>query len=211
MRAGFQSCPDHLPRQLLEESERYPVITVPLITKAPVINGTLNEDEWAGASVIRDLIYDATNTTQRSGLGARHRSRYFLQYDSEAIYIAARYEMPTWHPWPVIKHHFHNGTGGEDTVDIFMNPFGKFRGGEKYHFGGNAASNYFDRDLSLHGNVYQWNPKWEYKSHVFRGGWECEARMPFKGLDTPPPKSISSGSPSCSRDTSLRASLRHPT
>ena len=71
---GFSHAQTISPRQLLEESERYPVITVPLITKAPVINGTLNEDEWAGASVIRDLIYDATNTTQRSGLGARHRS-----------------------------------------------------------------------------------------------------------------------------------------
>jgi hypothetical protein len=39
---------------LLEESVRFPVIAVPLIEKAPVIVGTIGDDEWAAASVQYD-------------------------------------------------------------------------------------------------------------------------------------------------------------
>src|SRR5947208_3000105 len=57
---------------LLKGSARCPVMSVPLVEKPPTIDGTVDEQEWAGASLIPDLLYALENNDQRWGLPTKH-------------------------------------------------------------------------------------------------------------------------------------------
>lgn len=168
---------------LLTESPRYPVIAVPMVPTAPVIDGTVGGDEWATASVIPDLIYDSQNTAQRCGTAAKHRSRYLLQYTADALFIAARYDVPAHAGGPAVSD---ISWANQDAVDVFLNPQAKFSG-EKWHMSASADGKSFLRNLVATGNVYVENPKMEVKARIFPGGWEVEARFPFTTLETPAP------------------------
>jgi hypothetical protein len=178
------------PEFLLDKSFFNPILTVPLIEKAPVIDGTVNDDEWGAASLIPDLIANAGENAVGGGLVFEERARYWIQYDKDAIYMAARFDVPDWSAAPQVYGTAHDVGGREDAIDVFFDPDGEWTRDEEWHFGGNSAGNTYDRDLKNLARLWRWNPKWDYKARVFPGGWEAEWRIPFvefEGRKTPVP------------------------
>jgi len=174
---------------LLEKSVFNPVITVPLVEKTPTIDGTVNDEEWANASLIPDLIADAGENAKGGGLPLEYRVRYWIQYDNEALYFAARFDVPEWSAPPQVYGTVHDVAGREDAVDIFLDPKGSWNWYGDYHIGGNAAGNPYDRNNMDAAVLWRWNPKWDYKARIFPGGWEAEMRIAFKEFDgAPTPK-----------------------
>ncbi len=175
---------------ILAKSIFNPVITVPLIDAPPTIDGEVKDDEWGRASLVPDLIADAGENAVGGGLVFEERPRYWIQYDKDAIYVAARFDVPEWSAAPQVYGTAHDVGGREDAVDIFFDPDGEWTRDEEWHFGGNAAGNTYDRDLKNLTRLWRWNPKWDYKARIFPGGWEAEMRIPFaefEGRKTPVP------------------------
>ncbi|MBI2190438.1 MAG: hypothetical protein HYU36_00465 [Planctomycetes bacterium] len=172
------------PETLLKQALRYPVIAVPLVEKEPILDGVVEEMEWAAASAVSDLIHDSLNTAQRNGVAAQHRSHYWLMYSRDALFLAARYDLPEYVDGPAISDVWAN----QDAADIFLVPLSKFTTGEKWHFSGAASGRYFWRDLAARG-AYQDNSRVKYAARIFKGGWELEFRLPFADvLDVPTPQ-----------------------
>jgi len=168
---------------LLKQACRFPVIAVPLVEKEPAIDGIISDDEWATASVISDLIYDSQNTSQRCGVAAQHRSRYLIQYTKDALFVAARYDVPECVGGPATSDVWAN----QDAADVFLVPLGKFPSNEKWHVSGAASGKFWGRDLANNAKPMD-NAKLKYGARIIPGGWEMEYRLPFAdSLDTPTP------------------------
>src|ERR1051326_3703205 len=162
--------------QLLQESVRFPVIAVPLVEKEPTIDGAINDDEWAGASEVSDLIYDSANTSQRNGVAAQHRSRYFILYTKDALFVAARFEVPEYVSGPAISDVW----SSQDVADIFLNPLGKFAPGRKWHISGAARGEFWWRDMSIGPARFDDAKILPYRARVVPERWDAEMRVPFK-------------------------------
>ncbi|NQU39161.1 MAG: hypothetical protein HQ523_04340 [Lentisphaerae bacterium] len=171
---------------LLSEAMRFPVVTVPLVESSPVIDGVVNEAEWGGAALLPNFV--STLARQHEGTAPRYRTRVWLKYTKEALYIACRSDYPVWSSQPAVRSRIHDETtGAESHFDIFINPTNTHSISEMWHLAGNAASVLYDRHLADPNLALHWNPDVEYKSHLIDGGWEGEFRLPFKSLDVEPP------------------------
>lgn len=173
---------------LLQHALRFPVATIPLIERAPAIDGKVDDAEWAGAMALPDFMSEEAR--RHEGTAPRYRTRVWMQYDHEALYIAMRAEYPEWVKEDVAVSTKHDQTTGREShFDLFINPTANWEADEFWHMCGNANGALFDRHLADHALGMAWNPAVEYRARQIAPGWECEYKLPFKalGIEAPNP------------------------
>ncbi|NQU39163.1 MAG: hypothetical protein HQ523_04350 [Lentisphaerae bacterium] len=183
--AADSSQPD--PTELLAQAARFPILTVPRITAEPVIDGTVHDDEWAAAALLPNTM--STEARRHEGVAPRYRTRMWLQYTPEALYVAMRADYPDWSPTPIaLSTKRDQTTGAESHFDLFINPTWS-DDSECWHLCGNANGTIFDRHLGDASLGRAWNPDITYKARILERGWEAEYRIPFAALgkDAPVP------------------------
>jgi len=173
--------------ELLQHALRFPVATIPLIERAPAVDGKVDDAEWAGAAALPDFM--TLDARRHEGVAPRYRTRVWLQYDREALYIAVRAEYPDWVKEDVAVSTKHDETSGREAhFDFFLNPGVQWDAGEFWHFCGNPTGVLFERHLANHALGMAWNPAIEYKARLLMPGWEGEYKVPFKALEVATPK-----------------------
>lgn len=152
------------------------------------VDGNITEEEWSGAPWTSDFV----DIEGEELPGPRYRTRARLQWDSDALYIAAEIEEPNL--WATLKNH--------DDIIFRDNDFEVFLSGntadrEYYEFEVNAFNTLFDLLLPM---PYRdggkadipWNAS-GFRSAVRMSGtlndahdqdqgWTIEMRIPFSDL-----------------------------
>ena len=151
-------------------------IRAPKFRSKIMIDGKLDEPEWARAGV-------AENLTRADGQIVSRRETFLVGYDKEGLVFGARVRC-------LVPKPAENGTRDHDTKNMFRTdesvtvvltaPVLK-RG--PLVLCGNSRGTKFD---ALN-DVVEWEPNWEFATSETENGWQAEGRIPWIALDIPGP------------------------
>jgi glycosyl hydrolase family 123/cellulose/xylan binding protein with CBM9 domain len=155
------------------------------ISKAPVIDGTLSEDEWKEAGLIEDFTYALFRLNSKAKHGyatAPVQQRVYVGYDDDAVYVAYENPLPKGTTPKTNAVHNDGNVWADDSVEFFIKPG---MGPSPYWvFIANSKGVWLDGKIKNTG----WNGEWETASSVENGKWICEIRIPWKNIDFTPRK-----------------------
>ena len=150
---------------------------------APRIDGRLDDAAWtAGAQAIEDFgqqrpIEDAEPS---------ERTRVFVRYDAQAIYIGAR--MFRRDPTQILRSIARrDGQGSAEHLQVTFDTHRDLRTGYGFVItAAGARSDYHHARDEDHGaRQYQFDPVWEARARVDSLGWTAEMRIPFSQMRFP--------------------------
>ncbi len=159
--------------------DTHPLVTVGRITDTPEIDGRLGPGEWATAAAItgfRDL------QPGQAGRVVEPSTTAYIAWDDAHLFIAL--DIPSTLPPLGRVTDRDDMVYEDDDPEIFIDP-GRTRS-RYYQFLGNCLGTPWTRAIGLAG---AWtNRVWDFRAHVYEGGWSCEMRIPFGtvGVDMPP-------------------------
>jgi hypothetical protein len=146
---------------------------------APVLDGVIGPDEWAGAAVVDQFV------TSRGVAATGDPTRVLLRYDADALYVAARCDDGE----PAALTRIHSARDGgvefDDRIGVLLAPTPD----QLYWFYANPNGAVWDLHADRARGVVNrdWNGV-EARATVDATGWSVEARVPFDamGLTTVP-------------------------
>ncbi|MBY0492336.1 MAG: carbohydrate binding family 9 domain-containing protein [Gemmatimonadaceae bacterium] len=151
-------------------------------TRAPHIDGKLNEAEWTTARAFSDFLQ------QRPVPGAApsEATLVYLLYDDEALYVGARLRRAD--PSAILRNlSRRDGQGVAESFTIIIDPQRDRRTG--VGFGVTAAGVRSDyrhtQDDAFRGRESQYDPVWTASAQIDSSGWTAEMRIPLSQLRFP--------------------------
>lgn len=148
-------------------------------TTTPQIDGKVNEDEWEAASRFSGLIARATGSPEPEG------GEFFLSYDKHFIYFAAKLQDSQPSAIRAVEYRTNVSLQGDDNITLLIDPTGS--AGAFSAFTMNAAGG---SDLQISGGraiKREWLGEFESKGRITEGGWEVEAKIPWRLMQLPTP------------------------
>ena len=140
------------------------------------IDGRLNDEAWALATPIGDLL----QREPTEGQAATERTEVRFVYDDDALYVGAR--MFDREPGKIVRRlSRRDAEVSSDLLRVFLDPHHDHRTGVMLAVsaagsqGDSWLSNDFDRDSS-------WDGVWDAAVTVDEQGWTAELRIPFSQL-----------------------------
>jgi hypothetical protein len=143
-----------------------------------VLDGTLDEPDWASAPVARGFI----QSDPREGQPATFDTEVRMLYDAEAVYFGAVALDPD--PSRVIvtdlKKDF--AVDASDAFAVILDTFHDGRNG--YEFATNPSGAKYDAQVTNEGREINanWDAIWAVKTRMTATGWVAEIRIPFRTL-----------------------------
>lgn len=168
-------------QQVVPEGGREKSLRIVRTAKAPVIDGRLDEPEWATAAQLDDL-HEIQPTEYAP---ASERTLIYVMYDSEAIYIGAR--LFDREPSEITARIGRQGEQvfGDDWFSVMLDPFHDRRSGYRFQTNPNGL-----RQEALYKNIadeqWDWQGIWYTASSIDEQGWVTEIAIPFKTLSFDP-------------------------
>ena len=159
-----------------------PQISLPLLQKAPVIDGAIHEDEWSGADRIERFGNFAQLSPQKAG--------FWVGGDAQNLYIAIRSETP---PNGQILQRTNPLAGDtdarpfdDDSIEIYLCPNPDAPKTEQVVYQGifNAKGAIYDQLFTTNGGQ-AWRGNWQIKNIVSGDHWDCEIALPWKDVRLP--------------------------
>jgi Domain of unknown function (DUF5916)/Carbohydrate family 9 binding domain-like len=167
-------------QELVPEGGREKRLRVVRTDKPPVIDGVLDEREWAAATRVDDM-HEIQPTEYAP---ARERTVVYVMYDSNALYIGARlYQDPKTITARILRQG--ERVFGDDWFSVMIDPFHDKRSGYRFQTNPNGL-----RQEALYQNVsdeqWNWEGIWETAAAIDDQGWTTEIAIPFKTLSFDP-------------------------
>ncbi|MCM8817635.1 MAG: DUF6067 family protein [Candidatus Omnitrophica bacterium] len=159
-------------------SYRWPVVNIPQMSKAPVIDGRVEKTEWLSAVQLAPLV------TLEKGLSTRENNFLFVGYDEKNLYLAFQFYRP-FHALIPSSGTDPMGVWRDDCLEFFLRP--EFGARWEYNFVGNAAG-IFEEGRRQIVTDKNWKCEWQYKARKTNWGWEGELAIPFSSLGQATPK-----------------------
>ena len=148
------------------------------ITKAPKIDGILDDIAWTNASIAKDFVmYDPGD---RDPEPEDQKTQVKVVYDDDAIYIAGY--MFESNPESIHKQLTQRDNfGTSDVFGITINPNND--GQNEFMFLVTAAGVQIDAQISpSNGDDFSWNEVWFSKISFDEKGWYVEMKLPYSAL-----------------------------
>lgn len=159
------------------------------LAQNPVIDGVLNEGEWAQASTSRGFINPYT------GAPPSEDTEVWIGYTQEAIFVAFKaHESDTS---KIVAYNIQPGTvqgpraggmgGGsisEDVLEFSIDPFNS-RQGSMSEFRVNALGTTSENIAGGRSSKREFRGEWGAKAMVGKGYWTAEMRIPWNVLNLP--------------------------
>jgi hypothetical protein len=157
----------------------FPQTSVKLVyaDKSPLIDGQLSASEWLTAAMVDSF----TQREPNSGKPVSERTEFYICYDAENLYIAARcYDDPALIAAQQLERDA--SLANDDKIVIILDTFLDRR--NAYWFQVNALGCVGDGLLSQNGASLNkdWDGLWVGKSNIHEAGWDVEVKIPFKSL-----------------------------
>ncbi|MCM8803682.1 MAG: DUF6067 family protein [Candidatus Omnitrophica bacterium] len=155
---------------------RYPVIRIPHVKNKPIIDGSVNKEEWSNSDLLSPLV------SLQNGEMVDEIGNFFICYDEKNIYIAFQFGRVPYSSEPIAGEDPER-VWQDDCVEIFLRPIF----GEKweYNFVGNVKSIYEEGKRTTSTDK-KWKIKWDFKARKTDFGWGGEMGIPLKeiGIDS---------------------------
>lgn len=150
--------------------------------RAPTIDGRMNEPIWARASVIEDF----TQLRPTPGAAPSERTRIYIVYDDEAIYVGARMLRDDSSSVPRMMSR-RDGFANAEKITVVFDPQMDRRTGVGFGVSSAGVRSDFRHtaDNEMHGRESQFDPVWGAAAQVDSAGWTAEMRIPFSQLRFP--------------------------
>ncbi|RYG36080.1 hypothetical protein EON81_10815, partial [bacterium] len=143
----------------------------------PVIDGKVEEAEWAGATVVRGLV-DTNNNTP-----APDAAVFRMAYDERYIYIAAVLADSDPKSIRAVEFRTNVDVSDDDSVEFGIDPTNSLAESNGFSFNSRGATN-----VNLAGGraaKREWLGDFISRGRVTENGWEAEARIPWSILRLP--------------------------
>lgn len=166
-----------------------PVATAPIMTKAPTVDGVIEDAEWPTLHVARLVAQHGRNDARRDLLQAR-RAEFWLGCDGETLYVAVRSSVhpdlgpkADVEPRSDLRDPPHLPT--DDSVEIWIDNAPGDKAGRHYQFLVNArgaqAETMWDRKFNSERRW--WRPEtYRHVHKVVDGVWTVELAVPLADL-----------------------------
>ena len=158
-----------------------PSVHIYRTSHAPVIDGVLNESEWAHAAVIDDFHQVEPIEFAKPS----EKTEVLLMYDDNALYIGAR--LFDDDPAGIRAHVLRQGQPlrADDRFFIHIDPLDNHRSG--YLFGVNPNGIRMEGlFVNVNQHQFDWSGIWQAQATVDGKGWVVEIAIPFKTLSFNP-------------------------
>ena len=147
----------------------------------PQLDGRLDEQVWAEATVITDLHqYEPVDQGEPS-----ESSIFYVLYDDDNLYIGAR--LLDSEPSLIAARQMIQGqsVGVDDRIQVVLDPFNNMRTGYMFQLNPNGVrrDGVFDRATSVNED---WDGIWHAEAVIDEEGWTAEIQIPFKTLNFDP-------------------------
>lgn len=151
-------------------------LQVPLVDKAPSIDGNTAAGEWTGASC-------ASAFTCGDGEWPNFQTSVFLCADTEKLYFAFKCSL-AGEMRAQKRENDSTRIFGDESVELFIMPDEK--GKTYYHLAFNAVGSAYSARCAGERDV-NWKPEMQVASGKFSGGWLLEGSLPLKDINTTAP------------------------
>lgn len=145
-------------------------------SKAPVIDGVINESEWEGVEWGGDFTVIEPN----NGDQPKRQTKFKIKYDDDHLYIAyyAYHEDPAKIESRLSRRDNFPGDWLEINIDSY------FDRNTAFSFTLSASGVKGDEFISGNGNNWDtnWNPIWYGETKINSDGWTAEVKIPFSQL-----------------------------
>ncbi len=150
-------------------------IHIPKIDNPPIIDGRLDDEMWSQATLVSDL----HQTDPIEYAEATEKSLFYVAYDKDALYIAAR----LYDSQEVRANVLRQGAEiqEDDQIFVILDPYNNGRDGYQFQLNPNGVRL---EGLFVGPNQMQWNWNgiWEASAMENEEGWVAEIAIPFKTL-----------------------------
>jgi len=155
------------------------------VSKAPDIDGRINDAAWEQATKINEFVQREPNP----GLPTSEKTIVSVCYDNNFLYFAVKcYDDP---PKITAKEMARDvSLGNDDRVQIILDTYLDHRNGYWFQIGPRGSIG--DALISENGASMnkEWDALWTGKSSINNEGWEAELAIPFKTIGFDPDKTV---------------------
>lgn len=147
------------------------------VSQPPVIDGTINDDEWKEVPFVEGL-HDAN-----TGAVYADDGRFWLAYDKNNIYFAARLKESEPHSIHATEYRTNVALSGDDFVELDLDLSGSMSAFNRFQINPQGATNI--QIASGRAAKREWLGAFLAKGRITESGWEVEAKIPWNGMDIP--------------------------
>jgi len=154
-----------------------PSITAIYVSKAPTIDGRLNDEAWSQAAKVDQLVQREPNP----GQPVSERTNFYICYDANFLYVGVKcFDDPQKITAKEMARDV--SLANDDRVQIILDTYLDHRNGYWFQIGPRGSIG--DATISENGAVFnkQWDGLWEGKARIVADGWEAEMAIPFKTM-----------------------------
>ncbi len=156
-------------------------IDVFMVDAPPLLDGVLDDDAWAFATIITDLYQVAPDEYAAPS----ERSRLMVVYTQDALYVGARFYDSEPDRIGALLLRQGDWSWGEDSFSVLVDPLNQGRSGYVFDLTANGV-----RNQAVYENVtnenWDWRGIWHGESRIDDKGWVAEIEIPFKTLSFDP-------------------------
>jgi hypothetical protein len=156
------------------------VITGGKMQAPPTIDGTVNQEEWAGAFQAEGFV------EQNTGQPSEYPTKFFAGYDDKNLYFAFICTDPQPSAIKMTEYRRQGNVESDDRILLLINPYGNVHGNEYSQFEFNARGGNTAELAGGRAEKVEWQGEWESIGRMTPTGYEIEVRIPWKILYPPP-------------------------
>lgn len=147
------------------------------VSKAPTIDGRLNDEAWTNAAQVNELFQREPN----NGEPVSEKTLIYVCYDANHLYIGVKcFDAPAKITAKEMARDAN--LANDDRVQVILDTYLDHRNGYWFQIGPRGSIG--DATISENGAVFNkdWNGLWEGKARIDEDGWEAEMAIPFKSI-----------------------------
>ena len=156
-----------------------------MVDEPPVLDGILDDDAWAFATVVTDL----HQVDPEEFAPPSEESQILVVYTKDALYVAARFYDSEPDKIGALILRQDDWSWGEDSLTVMVDPLNQGRSGYLFDLTPNGV-----RNQALYENVTQknwnWRGIWHGEARIEDDGWVAEIEIPFKTLSFDPSNDV---------------------
>lgn len=154
-----------------------PSIPAIFVSKAPTIDGRLNDVAWATAAKVDQFVQREPNR----GQPVSEKTNFFICYDANFLYVGIKcFDDPKKITAKEMARDV--SLGNDDRIQVILDTYLDHRTGYWFQIGPRGSIG--DATISENGAVFnkEWDGLWEGKARIVSDGWEAEMAIPFKTM-----------------------------
>ncbi|HZK95770.1 MAG TPA: DUF5916 domain-containing protein [Prolixibacteraceae bacterium] len=147
------------------------------VSKAPTIDGRLNDEAWINAAQVDELFQREPNI----GQPVSEKTIFYVCYDASHLYVGIKcYDDPKKITAKEMARDV--SLGNDDRIQVILDTYLDHRNGYWFQIGPRGSIG--DATISENGAVFnkEWDGLWEGKARIVDDGWEAEMAIPFKTI-----------------------------